>query len=70
MLGTSVEPQELEGGFVAVSVGGSHGSRDPDVYWGMAEAQRQLGNFANAKVNYLKVLEYAPDAMARKRRSC
>ena len=35
---------------------------NPDVYWGMAEAQRQLGNFANAKVNYLKVLEYDPDS--------
>ena len=35
---------------------------NPDVYWGMAEAQRQLGDFANAKANYLKVLEYDPDS--------
>lgn len=35
---------------------------NPDVYWGMAESQRQLGDFANARANYLKVLEYDPDS--------
>lgn len=34
---------------------------NPDVYWGMAEAQRHLGDFAAAKANYLKVLDYDPD---------
>ena len=31
---------------------------NPDVYWGMAEAQRQLGDFSNAKANYQKVVDY------------
>lgn len=31
---------------------------NPDVYWGMAEAQRQLGEFAKAKANYQKVVDY------------
>ena len=35
---------------------------NPDVYWGMAEAQRELGDYANAKANYLKVMEYDPDS--------
>ena len=35
---------------------------NPDVYWGLAEAQRQLGDFANAKANYTKVMEYDPDS--------
>jgi hypothetical protein len=35
---------------------------NPDVYWGMAEAQRQLRDFANAKMNYQKVVEYDPDS--------
>ena len=35
---------------------------NPDVYWGLAEAQRQLGDFANAKANYLKVMEFDPDS--------
>jgi tetratricopeptide (TPR) repeat protein len=35
---------------------------NPDVYWGLAEAQRQLGDYANAKANYLKVMEYDPDS--------
>jgi tetratricopeptide (TPR) repeat protein len=34
---------------------------NPDVYWGLAEAQRHLGNVASAKANYLKVLDYDPD---------
>jgi len=44
---------------------------NPDVYWGLAEAQRSLGQFAAAKGNYLKVMEYDPDSKhakeARKR---
>ncbi len=35
---------------------------DPDVYWGLAESARHLGNFADAKSNYLKVIEYDPDS--------
>ncbi len=35
---------------------------NPDVYWGLAEAQRNLGDFAAAKANYLKVMEYDPDS--------
>lgn len=31
---------------------------NPDVYWGLAEAQRELGDFANAKANYEKVVDY------------
>jgi tetratricopeptide (TPR) repeat protein len=34
---------------------------DPEVYWGMAEAERHLGNFAEARTHYLKLLEYDPD---------
>ena len=33
---------------------------NPDVYWGLAEAQRHVGDFASAKANYQKVLEYDP----------
>jgi tetratricopeptide (TPR) repeat protein len=35
---------------------------NPDVYWGLAEAQRHLGQFAAAKSNYQKVVEYDPDS--------
>jgi len=35
---------------------------EPDVYWGMAESQRHLGNYADARANYLKVIEYDPDS--------
>lgn len=35
---------------------------NPDVYWGLAEAQRHLGQFAAAKANYEKVMEYDPDS--------
>jgi hypothetical protein len=31
---------------------------NPDVYWGLAEAQRGLGDFAGAKANYQKVVDY------------
>ena len=34
---------------------------NPDVYWGLAEAQRHVGDYASAKANYLKVTEYDPD---------
>ena len=33
---------------------------DPDVYWGLAESARHLGKFADAKANYLKVIDYDP----------
>ncbi len=35
---------------------------NPDVYWGLAEAQRNLGKYADAKANYLKVMDYDPDS--------
>jgi tetratricopeptide (TPR) repeat protein len=35
---------------------------NPDVYWGLAEANRHLGNFADARANYIKVAEYDPDS--------
>ncbi|HZP07441.1 MAG TPA: tetratricopeptide repeat protein [Terracidiphilus sp.] len=35
---------------------------NPDVYWGLAEADRHLGNYAEARTNYLKVMEYDPDS--------
>ena len=35
---------------------------NPDVYWGLAEAQRHTGDYAGAKANYLKVTEYDPDS--------
>ena len=33
---------------------------NPEVYWGLAESQRHLGQYAAAKGNYLKVMEYDP----------
>jgi hypothetical protein len=36
-------------------------AENPEAYWGMAEAQRHLGDYAKAKANYLKVLDYDPD---------
>jgi tetratricopeptide (TPR) repeat protein len=33
---------------------------EPEVYWGLAESARHLGNFADARTNYLKVVEYDP----------
>ena len=35
---------------------------NPDVYWGLAESERHLGQFAAAKSNYEKVMEYDPDS--------
>ena len=33
---------------------------NPDVYWGLAECERHLGRFADARANYQKVVEYDP----------
>lgn len=33
---------------------------NPDVYWGLAECERRLGQYAQARQNYLKVMEYDP----------
>lgn len=33
---------------------------DPDVYWGLAECERHLGDLADARAYYLKVAEYDP----------
>jgi hypothetical protein len=33
---------------------------NPEVYWGLAEADRHLGNLADARANYQKVVEYDP----------
>jgi len=35
---------------------------NPEVYWGIAEAQRELKDYANAKANYQKVMDYDPDS--------
>jgi hypothetical protein len=35
---------------------------NPDVYWGLAEAEKHLGDYARAKGNYMKVMEYDPDS--------
>ncbi|MDR3736940.1 MAG: tetratricopeptide repeat protein [Acidobacteriaceae bacterium] len=35
---------------------------NPDVYWGLGEAQRHLGKLAEAKANYRKLVEYDPDS--------
>ncbi len=35
---------------------------NPDVYWGLAEANRHLGNLADARANYEKLAEYDPDS--------
>jgi hypothetical protein len=34
---------------------------NPEVYWGLAEAEHHLGKYADAKAHYLKLLEYDPD---------
>lgn len=33
---------------------------NPDVYWGLAESERHIGDFADARANYMKVMEYDP----------
>ncbi len=35
---------------------------NPDVYWGLAESDRHLGDYADARTYYLKVMEYDPDS--------
>jgi hypothetical protein len=35
---------------------------EPEVYWGLAESERHLGNFADARGYYRKVAEYDPDS--------
>ena len=35
---------------------------EPEVYWGLAECERHLGNFAQARGYYQKVAEYVPDS--------
>jgi tetratricopeptide (TPR) repeat protein len=35
---------------------------NPDVYWGLAESERHLGNFTEARANYLKVIAYDRDS--------
>ena len=34
---------------------------NPDVYWGLAEAEHHLGDLANARAHYEKLLDYDPD---------
>jgi tetratricopeptide (TPR) repeat protein len=34
---------------------------NPDVYWGLAESERHLGDLASARAHYEKLLEYDPD---------
>lgn len=35
---------------------------DPEVYWGLAECERHLGDLADARTYYIKVAEYDPDS--------
>ncbi|HEY1647905.1 MAG TPA: tetratricopeptide repeat protein [Terracidiphilus sp.] len=35
---------------------------NPDVYWGLAESNRHLAKYPDARANYLKVIEYDPDS--------
>jgi hypothetical protein len=35
---------------------------NPEVYWGLGEAQRHLGKFAEAKASYQRLVEYDPDS--------
>jgi tetratricopeptide (TPR) repeat protein len=35
---------------------------DPEVYWGLAVSQHHMGDYANARANYEKVIEYDPDS--------
>jgi len=35
---------------------------DPEVYWGLAVSLQHMGDFANARANYEKVIEYDPDS--------
>jgi tetratricopeptide (TPR) repeat protein len=40
--------------------------QNPDVYWGLAESARHLGQYAEARGYYLKVMEYDPDSRRSK----
>jgi tetratricopeptide (TPR) repeat protein len=35
---------------------------NPDVYWGLAEAERHLGDFVQARAYYRQVVDYDPDS--------
>jgi hypothetical protein len=35
---------------------------EPEVYWGLAECERHLGDFADARAYYQKVVDYDPDS--------
>jgi tetratricopeptide (TPR) repeat protein len=35
---------------------------DPEVYWGLAVSQHHMGDYAAARTNYEKVIEYDPDS--------
>lgn len=35
---------------------------NPDVYWGLAECARHMGNLADARAYYLKLVDYDPDS--------
>lgn len=35
---------------------------NPEVYWGLAEAERHIGNLTDAKSHYQKLVEYDPDS--------
>lgn len=39
---------------------------NPDVYWGLAESARHLGDAKSARANYEKVIEYDPDSKRAK----
>jgi len=34
---------------------------NPEVYWGLAEAERHVGEMASARTHYLQLLDYDPD---------
>jgi tetratricopeptide (TPR) repeat protein len=35
---------------------------NPEVYWGLAEAERHMGNYASARSHYQRLIEYDPDS--------
>jgi len=42
---------------------------NPDVYWGLAESERHLGKYSEAKAHYQKVVEYDPGSKRAKEAS-
>src|ERR1035438_3801865 len=42
---------------------------EPEVFWGLAESEKNLGHFAEARAYYLKLLDYDPDGPHGKARS-